>query len=243
MLPAGDLFEHQQIRSRRSDREMPATADNATCGRCCTSARGAGYRHRAAARARAWRRRRKGKVWWRSRPRSLMCLPFSMNPAGVNFASRKPIASGMRSCEPSAFGQHHAQIDRVSDVSRSQSRTLPTGSRATSSIRPTMTMVSPLRERCPGQFVRASCAPYGPSSGQRTGQAAIASPRLREHVRDKGLRHDAQTHVAIDAAECEVVDLAAEGRDVGALGGIEFHREQITSPYLRCSVSSTEKGV
>ena len=41
--------------------------------------------------------------------------------------------------------------------------------------------------------------------------------------------HDAQRNLAIDAAEGEVVDLVAEGRNVRALGGVELHGKNVVA--------------
>lgn len=46
-------------------------------------------------------------------------------------------------------------------------------------------------------------------------------------VFEKGLGDDAERDLAIDAAEGEVVDLVAEGRDVGAFGGVDVEGEKI----------------
>ncbi len=51
--------------------------------------------------------------------------------------------------------------------------------------------------------------------------------RLREDVFQMRCRHGAQPHVAIDAAKREVINRAAEGRNVGALGGIELDHQDV----------------
>ena len=48
-----------------------------------------------------------------------------------------------------------------------------------------------------------------------------------EDVVDVGGGDDAQRDFAIDAAEGQVVDLVAEGRNVGALGGVDLDDENI----------------
>src|SRR5271170_5916026 len=53
--------------------------------------------------------------------------------------------------------------------------------------------------------------------------------RLCEDVLDEGLGDDAQRDFAIDAAEGEIVDLVAEGRDVGSLAGVEIDGQQVVS--------------
>ncbi len=45
---------------------------------------------------------------------------------------------------------------------------------------------------------------------------------LSKNVLDEGGSDDAQGDFAIDAAKCEVIDLVAEGRNIGALGGIDL---------------------
>src|SRR5262249_18476635 len=50
---------------------------------------------------------------------------------------------------------------------------------------------------------------------------------LGENVFDEGAGNDAEPDFAIDAAEGQVVDLVAERRDVGALGGVEIDGENI----------------
>ena len=52
---------------------------------------------------------------------------------------------------------------------------------------------------------------------------------LGENIFYEGLRDDAQGDFAVDAAEGEVIDLIAEGRNVGALGGIDFHCENVVA--------------
>jgi hypothetical protein len=51
--------------------------------------------------------------------------------------------------------------------------------------------------------------------------------RLGEHVLDKHRRHDAQRDFAIDAAEGQVVDVLAEGRDIGPFGGIHLDGQDV----------------
>ena len=46
---------------------------------------------------------------------------------------------------------------------------------------------------------------------------------LRENIFDVSCRDDAQCDFAIDPAEGEVVNLIAEGRDIGALRRIHIH--------------------
>ena len=53
--------------------------------------------------------------------------------------------------------------------------------------------------------------------------------RLGEDVFDVGLRDEAQGDFAIDAAEGEIVDVAAEGWDIGAFGGIELDGENVVA--------------
>ena len=48
-----------------------------------------------------------------------------------------------------------------------------------------------------------------------------------EDVLEEEIGDDAQTDLAIDAAEGHVVDLVAEGRDVFALGGVEVNGEDV----------------
>jgi len=50
-----------------------------------------------------------------------------------------------------------------------------------------------------------------------------------EDVVEVRLRDDAEGNLAVDAAEGEVVDLVAEGRDVGALGGVALDRENVAA--------------
>ena len=47
------------------------------------------------------------------------------------------------------------------------------------------------------------------------------------NILDKDLRDQAQGDLAIDAAEGQVVDLVAEGRDVLAFGRIDLDGEQV----------------
>ena len=44
---------------------------------------------------------------------------------------------------------------------------------------------------------------------------------LGEDIFDEGAGNDAEGNFTVDAAECEVIDLMAEGRDIGALGGVD----------------------
>ena len=70
-------------------------------------------------------------------------------------------------------------------------------------------------------------------AAQRQRAAVFHRAHLRDaHVFQKGLRHHAQRHVAIDAAEGKVVDVVAEGRDVLALRGIEFNGNDIVGVVL-----------
>ena len=48
-------------------------------------------------------------------------------------------------------------------------------------------------------------------------------------VLEEDLRDDAEGDLAVDAAEGEVVDLVAEGRDVGALGRVDVEREYVVA--------------
>ncbi len=64
------------------------------------------------------------------------------------------------------------------------------------------------------------------------GLAAEDVLRAGEDVVDVCLRDDAEGDLAVDAAEGEVVDLVAEGRDVGALGGVELDDENVFSGGL-----------
>ena len=57
--------------------------------------------------------------------------------------------------------------------------------------------------------------------------------RLGEDIRQVSPRYHAQLHVAVDAAEGEVVDHAAEGWDVGALGGVDLHGQQVVRAELQ----------
>ena len=50
---------------------------------------------------------------------------------------------------------------------------------------------------------------------------------FRENIVDVGGGNDAEPDFAIDAAEGEVVDLIAEGRNVVALGGVEIDGQDI----------------
>ena len=50
---------------------------------------------------------------------------------------------------------------------------------------------------------------------------------LGKDIFNEGGRDDAQGDFAVDAAEGKVVDLIAEGRNVGALGGIDFHGQNV----------------
>jgi hypothetical protein len=61
----------------------------------------------------------------------------------------------------------------------------------------------------------------------RPGTRGQHVPRLREDVLDEGARDDAQGHLAVDAAESEVVDLVAEGRDVGTLRGVDLDGQDV----------------
>ena len=57
--------------------------------------------------------------------------------------------------------------------------------------------------------------------------------RLGIDVFDKGLRHYAKLHAAVDAAEGQVVDVLTERRDVFALGRIQRHRDHIVSAVFQ----------
>src|SRR3954471_4511042 len=57
-----------------------------------------------------------------------------------------------------------------------------------------------------------------------TGENAL---RSRENVLQEDVGNDSQLHLTIHAAEGEVVDLVAKGRDVGALGGIHVDHQNI----------------
>ncbi len=46
-------------------------------------------------------------------------------------------------------------------------------------------------------------------------------------VIEEGFRNDAERDFAVDAAEGEVVDFVAEGRNVGALGGVDLNGEDV----------------
>ena len=50
---------------------------------------------------------------------------------------------------------------------------------------------------------------------------------LGKDIFDKGRRNDAKRDFAIDAAEGQVVNLVAEGRNVRALAGIQIHRQHV----------------
>src|ERR1700722_2617860 len=68
----------------------------------------------------------------------------------------------------------------------------------------------------------------------------------REDVLQKGLRHDAQRDLAIDAAEGQIVNLVAEGRDVWALSGIHLHRQHVIAAWVElwpCSQLEGERRV
>src|SRR5689334_1898113 len=56
--------------------------------------------------------------------------------------------------------------------------------------------------------------------------------RLSEDVLQVGSLHETQTHIAIDSAKGEVIDQPAEWRNIGALGGIEFHRQEVVAVPL-----------
>ena len=56
---------------------------------------------------------------------------------------------------------------------------------------------------------------------------------LGENIFDKCRRNDAQGDLAINAAEGQVVDLVAEGRNVGAFGGIDVDRENILAVEIK----------
>jgi len=51
--------------------------------------------------------------------------------------------------------------------------------------------------------------------------------RLRVNILDKCLRNHAKLDITVDPTERQIVDVAAERRDVVALPRIQFHRQQI----------------
>src|SRR5579872_6791463 len=53
--------------------------------------------------------------------------------------------------------------------------------------------------------------------------------RFGEDILEVRRLNQSQLHIAIDSAESQVIDLAAEWRNIGALGGIEFHGEQVVA--------------
>ncbi len=53
--------------------------------------------------------------------------------------------------------------------------------------------------------------------------------RLGEDVFDESAGDDAQRNLAIDAAESQVVDLVAERRNIGPLGGVHLHGQHVLS--------------
>src|SRR5271154_2121266 len=67
---------------------------------------------------------------------------------------------------------------------------------------------------------------------------------LGEDVLDESLRDDAQGDFAIDAAEGQVVDLVAEGRNIGAFGRVEIDGQQVVSVEVNVrSELETERSV
>ena len=51
--------------------------------------------------------------------------------------------------------------------------------------------------------------------------------RLGENIFDKCRGNDAQRNLAVNAAEGQVVDLVAEGRNVRPFAGIDIHRQHV----------------
>jgi hypothetical protein len=67
--------------------------------------------------------------------------------------------------------------------------------------------------------------------------------RLRVNILDKSGRHYAHLDVAIDAAEGQVIDVAAERGNVGAPSNPSSTASRLSPPKLRCGVTSKENGV
>ena len=65
--------------------------------------------------------------------------------------------------------------------------------------------------------------------------------RLRADIFEERCRHDAQGNLAVDSAKRQVVDLVAEGRDVGPLGGIDIDGQNILAGRNRCAGSGQKK--
>src|ERR1035437_1538183 len=63
---------------------------------------------------------------------------------------------------------------------------------------------------------------------------------LGKNIINGGLRDDTQRYFSVDAAEGEVVDQIAEGRDVRALSGIDFHYENVVA--VEVNVAGEFKG-
>src|ERR1019366_4641034 len=55
---------------------------------------------------------------------------------------------------------------------------------------------------------------------------------LGVYVVDERFRDDAELDVAVDAAEGQIVDIQSEGRDVGALRGVQFHGDDVVGIEL-----------
>ena len=66
--------------------------------------------------------------------------------------------------------------------------------------------------------------------------------RLGENIFDEAGRNDAEGDFAIDAAEGEVVNLIAEGRDVRPLGGVQFNGENVFAGKIEVRSEFERKG-
>ena len=171
------------------------------------------------------------------RPRSFSGLPLSRKPSGVNSAVRKPKGVARRSRAAGAL-ERDLHACRASGVSRSQSAMPESVGKQSVALAPSARRRRgrDLVARRSRRGARSRVPPTGAAAALRISQRTVTDLAAAENVRrldldgvDRDRGGDLQPDVAVDAGIGEIVDLAAEGRDLRVLAAVDADGDEVVA--------------